>query len=190
MYDLFISYASEDKEEVARPMAEKLTSIGYKVWFDEFTLKLGDSLRKTIDHGLALSRFGIVILSPSFFEKSWPQYELDSLVQFELSKGKEIILPIWHGLNHADVCKYSASLANKVAATTSIGIEELCKKIREVVHIQLEQQKSEHFSEISDEKCPDCGENMHYYGFKGRDHGGEHPNYLECNKCGCFIPLL
>jgi hypothetical protein len=39
------------------------------VWFDEFTLKVGDSLRRTIDHGLGYSRFGVVVLSPAFFAK-------------------------------------------------------------------------------------------------------------------------
>jgi hypothetical protein len=49
---LFISHASEDKEDFVRPLAETLQQLGVKVWYDEFTLKVGDSLRRKIDSGL------------------------------------------------------------------------------------------------------------------------------------------
>jgi hypothetical protein len=39
------------------------------------------------------SRFGVVILSPAFFAKEWPNKELDGLVAREDSRGK-VILPI------------------------------------------------------------------------------------------------
>ena len=68
-WDVFISHASEDKEAIARPLAEALEGRGLLVWFDEFTLAVGDSLRRSIDHGLANSRFGIVILSPFFLKR-------------------------------------------------------------------------------------------------------------------------
>ena len=48
-YDLFISHASEDKEDLVRPLAVALEKLGVKVWYDEFTLKVGDSLRRSID---------------------------------------------------------------------------------------------------------------------------------------------
>lgn len=76
MWDVFISHASEDKEAVVRPMAAALVQAGLRVWYDEFTLTLGDGLRESIDRGLAQSRYGIVVLSPSFFGKRWPQQEL------------------------------------------------------------------------------------------------------------------
>ncbi len=57
-YDLFISHASEDKEEFVRPLAETLENMGVKVWYDEFTLKVGDSLRRSIDNGLVKSKYG------------------------------------------------------------------------------------------------------------------------------------
>ncbi|HUF99820.1 MAG TPA: DUF1883 domain-containing protein, partial [Ilumatobacter sp.] len=79
-YDVFISHASEDKDAVARPLAVALQAAGVSVWFDEFTLRIGDSLRRNIDHGIAKSRFGLVVLSNAFFAKGWPQYELDGLV--------------------------------------------------------------------------------------------------------------
>src|ERR1051325_3140270 len=77
-YDAFICHASEDKDDLVRPLAEGLMKLGHKIWYDEFQLRVGDSLRRSIDKGLARSRFGIVVLSPSFFAKNWPQYELRS----------------------------------------------------------------------------------------------------------------
>ncbi len=79
-FDVFVSHASEDKDAIARPLAEALRDRGLSVWFDEFELRIGDSLRRKIDKGVARSRFGLVVLSPAFFAKGWPQYELDGLV--------------------------------------------------------------------------------------------------------------
>ena len=80
VFDVFISHASEDKDELVRPLAEALKEEGLRVWYDEFELRIGSSLRRTIDRGIARSRFGVVVLSRPFFEKGWPAYELDGLV--------------------------------------------------------------------------------------------------------------
>jgi len=132
-YDAFISHASEDKADLVRPLAEALKERGLEIWYDEFELKVGDSLRRSIDKGLANSRFGIVVLSPDFFAKNWPQYELDGLVEKEMQGGK-VILPIWHRVSKNDVMEYSPSLGGKFAlATSSYTIEELSDKLAEAV---------------------------------------------------------
>lgn len=132
-YDLFISHASEDKDDFVRPLAETLENLGVRVWYDEFTLKVGDSLRKSIDHGLAKSRFGTVILSSSFCSKNWTQYELDSMVAREMD-GHKMILPIWHKVTKTDVINFSPALADKVALNTSISsIEEIAGQLAEVI---------------------------------------------------------
>lgn len=92
-YDVFISHASEDKDAVVRPLANALRNGGLRVWFDEFELRIGDSLRRKIDHGLATSRFGVVVLSHAFFGKGWTNYELDGIVTRTVS-GEQVILPI------------------------------------------------------------------------------------------------
>lgn len=123
-YDVFISHASEDKDAFVRPLAEELSQRGLRVWYDEFTLKVGDSLRRKIDHGLSRSRYGIVVLSPSFFAKDWPQKELDGLTSREVD-GQKVILPVWHGVSKADVLSYSPMLADRVAALSSRGIDHV-----------------------------------------------------------------
>ncbi len=132
-YDVFISHASEDKGEVVRPLALALQNAGLAVWYDEFELRIGDSLRRKIDRGLASSRFGIVVLSKAFFGRGWPEYELDGLVTRAVS-GDQILLPIWHGVTKAEVIGYSPSLADKLArSTTSHTVEEIAAEIVDVV---------------------------------------------------------
>jgi hypothetical protein len=53
--------------------------------------RIGDSLRRKIDAGIARTRFGVVVLSHAFFAKNWSQYELDGLVVREMIGGKQII---------------------------------------------------------------------------------------------------
>lgn len=113
-FDVFISHASEDKEAIARPLSNALKQLGFRVWFDEFELKLGDSLRRSIDKGLAGSNYGVVILSEPFFSRGWTNYEYDGLVQANL-KQPGIILPIWHDLDLEDIQKHSLSLSSIVA---------------------------------------------------------------------------
>jgi hypothetical protein len=125
---VFISHASEDKDEIARPLAEALRAKDLSVWYDEFSLKVGDSLRKKIDHGLANSRFGVVILSPKFFDKRWPEQELNGLVTREAQGGK-VILPVWHKVGFAEVAAYSPTLADKLAVTSNKGLDYIVERI-------------------------------------------------------------
>jgi hypothetical protein len=132
-YDFFISHASEDKEDFVRSLAVKLNEQGLRIWYDEFELKVGDSLRRSIDKGLRNSRYGIVVLSTSFFNKNWPQYELDGLVTKEMN-GIKVILPIWHKVSKNEVMKYSPSLADKVALNSSVlSIDEIVAELKELI---------------------------------------------------------
>ena len=131
-WDLFICHASEDKDEVVRPLATALRKAGFRVWFDEFTLRLGDGLRRSIDKGLAQSRFGLVVLSPDFFKKEWPQRELDGLVAREIDE-KKVILPLWHKVDRAYVARFSPTLADRLAVSTGKGINEIVKAISRAV---------------------------------------------------------
>ena len=133
VWDVFISHATEDKKAVAGPLAHALQDRGLKVWYDDFELRIGASLRRSIDNGIARSRFGLVILSGPFFAKNWPQYELDGLVT-RANSDQQILLPIWHGISKEDVIAYSAPLADKVALSTSERhISEIADQIASVI---------------------------------------------------------
>lgn len=97
-WDIFISHASEDKESFVKPLAETLKSLGMRVWYDDFTLSIGDSLSRSIDKGLVNSNYGIIVLSPNFIQKDWPEYELRGLFAKEIGNNK-VILPIWHQID-------------------------------------------------------------------------------------------
>jgi hypothetical protein len=132
-YDVFVSHASEDKDDFVRDFVKCLKQNGLKVWYDEFTLRVGDSLRRSIDNGLKNSRYGIVVLSEAFFSKEWPQRELDGLFAREVN-GEKVILPIWHKISKNEVMKFSPIIADMLALNTaSFTIEEIAKEISDRV---------------------------------------------------------
>lgn len=120
---VFISYASEDATFV-RSLAYALQEREVQVWFDEFELTVGDSIRRAIDKGLGMADHGVVVLSPRFFAKEWPQKELDALVQ-KGRDGRKVILPVWFDVTLTDVEKYSMTLASLVAAKADEGLEDV-----------------------------------------------------------------
>lgn len=134
--DAFVCHASDDKDGFVRPLAERLREQHVEVWYDEFSLNVGDSLRRSIDRGLSQSRFGIVVLSPSFFAKQWPQWELDGLVARQNSGDDDVILPVWHGVQREDVLAYSPPLADKIAVASSMGIDEVVRRLVAVIRPQ------------------------------------------------------
>ena len=140
-YDVFISHAWEDKEVFVRPLANLLQKFGLKVWYDEFSLKIGDSLSRSIDKGLSNSHYGIVVLSKAFIKKPWTDYELRGLTTKEVGKEK-VILPIWHEITKDEIAQFSPTLADKVALlteklnTTQIALA-LLEQIRPDIHQTL-----------------------------------------------------
>lgn len=131
-WDVFISYASEDYEPVARPLARELMKLGVAVWFDRTELKIGDSLRQKIDEGLSKSRYGIVILSESFFAKHYTNLEISGLAQREFN-GEHVILPIWYHVTAQEVRMYSPPLADRIALNWDSGITHIIASVVEKI---------------------------------------------------------
>lgn len=131
-FDFFISHATEDKDEIVRDLANALIEVGFEVWYDEFEMKIGDSLRKKIDQGLSKCRYGIVIISPSFVKKNWTEYELNGMVAREMN-GHKVILPIWHKISKNEVLEFSPPLADKLALNTSVHtINDIVESLKEL----------------------------------------------------------
>ncbi|MFK5164655.1 toll/interleukin-1 receptor domain-containing protein, partial [Propionibacterium freudenreichii] len=132
--DVFLSHASEDKEEIARPLREALEDRGLVVWFDEVKIKVGQSIRQEIEKGIAGAKFGVVILSPSFFAKQWTQAELDALFTKKVDTGRSIILPIWHRVTKDEVAAHSPLLAGLLALNSAtMTVAEIADAIVEAV---------------------------------------------------------
>lgn len=177
-WDVFISHASEDKQAFVEPLAVALLNVGLSVWYDKFTLRLGDSLSGSIDEGLANCRFGVVVISQAFLSKPWTAYELAGLVTREIATGKKI-LPVWHGVTRDQIIAKSPTLADKLAVRTEdSSASEIALQILQVVRPdiyegtdrasliarmdgtaikQLEADLEEARDELREFQCPDCG---------------------------------
>jgi len=131
-HDVFVSYASQDRKFVTR-LATALEEYGLSVWFDEFELVAGDSIRRVIDEGIQNSEFGVVVLSDSFFSREWPQKELDALVSKE-EGGKKVIIPVWHNVDASSVRKYAPLLASKLSIYSNAPIVNIARRIVTAVH--------------------------------------------------------
>jgi hypothetical protein len=131
-WDVFVCYAHADKA-TASLIAAELEELGIRAWFDKTELTIGMGIRRSIDYGLAHSRFGVVLMSHSFFGREWPQRELDGIVALQVG-GRHQVLPIWHGLSRDDMLRYSPTLADTVAARTSDStIKEIAAEIARAV---------------------------------------------------------
>lgn len=139
-WDVFISHASEDKDTFVRPLVTALAQLGVNLWFDEFEMKVGDSISSSIDRGFARSNYGLVILSPSFLKKAWPDYELRGLISRDLRNHK-VLLPIWHGVTHQQILDFSPSLADKLAINSSgMSASDIAIRILRVIRPDLYEQ--------------------------------------------------
>ena len=126
----FISHDSRDKDSLVRELANGLIHQMCPVWYDEFTLKVGDSLRYSIERGLKEARKCILVLSPNFLDnKGWGRAEFDSVFTREILEETNVILPIWHNVSVKQVYEYSPRLADKVGLSSSIGVKDLATKL-------------------------------------------------------------
>lgn len=128
--DAFICHDSRDKAEFVDPLVHALSRKLVRVWYDKYSLRVGESLIEAIDEGLKVCRFGIIVVSESFISRRpWPAREYRSLETRELAEGRKVILPIRLGVTSDQVRSYSLALADKVALNARDGIEETAQQI-------------------------------------------------------------
>lgn len=102
-----------------RPLVERLTAKGVRVWYDEDVLAVGDSLEAAIDRGLEAAEHGIVVLSPAFFaaKGEWTRRERDAL--------RDRVLLVWHDVDAEDVARHAPELRDVHAARTADGLDRV-----------------------------------------------------------------
>ncbi len=129
-YDFFISHAGEDKTRLARPLASCLRRAGFSVWFDEQQIKAGDSLARSIEHGLLKSRFAILLATLNFFDekKYWTYSERDALMALEAASESRII-PVLHGIGFSIFRRLAPLLAGRLVLNTFNGLGEVVAKL-------------------------------------------------------------
>jgi hypothetical protein len=112
----FISHDSKDKDKIARVIAEKLSSRLCSVWYDEYSLGVGDSLRHNIEKGIKEAKKCILVLTPNFLSnEGWGKKEFDSVFTREMILEERIVLPVWSGVTAKEIYEYSPSLADTFA---------------------------------------------------------------------------
>jgi hypothetical protein len=176
-WDAFVSHAWEDKDAFVRPLVEALGRLGVSLWYDEVSLRLGDSLSGSIDRGIAKSRNGIAVVSPAFLQKKWPEAELHALMTRRV-EDKLKLIPIWHNVGRAEVVAFSPMLADLMALQTagrtaqdvalavlaeirpdlyeSKGRSQLEKLATGKAFEELEEQLSDLRAKVSELLCPTC----------------------------------
>lgn len=130
----FISHDSRDKDSLVRELAHELIRLMCPVWYDEYSLKVGDSLRSSIENGLKEAAKCIVVLSPQFLSnEGWTKAEFDSIFTREILEKRNVILPVWHNVGARDVYDYSPRLADKVGLSSTLGVPELARRLASTV---------------------------------------------------------
>lgn len=131
----FISHDWRDKEAVARPIAITLKGMRCPVWYDEFSLRVGDKLRDSIEKGLKTCKKCILVLSANFFSnEGWTKKEFDSIFTREILEETSLVLPVWYGVTKREVYDYSPSLANVVGLNWDLfGPDEVCRRLFRVI---------------------------------------------------------
>jgi hypothetical protein len=126
----FISHDSRDKDELVRELAQELSRLMCPVWYDEYSLRVGESLRESIERGLKETKNCIIVLSPNFLSnEGWGKAEFDSVFTREILSKQNVMLPIWHKVTVDQVYEYSRRVAGKVGLNSSIGVKELARKL-------------------------------------------------------------
>ena len=203
--DVFICHASQDKDAFVRPLAEALRRLGVSVWYDEFSLEVGDSVSQQIDAGIAGARFGVVVISRAFLRRRWPKHELRGLVNRDVEEDLKI-LPIWHGVTKGEVAKFSPSLSDKFAIDTQVhDAQESAIKILRMVRpdlyaespraelerlasgeaiTELQSAIEELRKQMAEYECPVCGAALSTRVDAPMDEEQKHWDVIETYECG------
>lgn len=153
MWDAFVSHAGEDKTDFVEPLAKELENCGLSVWYDDFELSVGDSIPNEIQRGLHNSDFGVVILSEAFFEKSWTQEELDSLIQRDVNEKDKVILPVCYDITPEDVQSHHKLLGKRyLISGDSMSVPEVAQELyQEILETRTKPLKNGHLDDFDPE---------------------------------------
>jgi hypothetical protein len=89
---IFLSHNKKDKDFIVK-IANDLRSCGVDVWYDEWEIPPGESLRKKIfEDGISSCDVFFVYLTPNSIDSVWVQRELDSALVHEMSLKDSFLL--------------------------------------------------------------------------------------------------
>lgn len=115
--DVFLCHAWDDRQGAAKELHDLLEARGVKVWFSEKDIALGEPFLREIDRGLAKSRVGIVLVTPSFLKRIHGQGIADKELSVLLHGGK--LVPVIHGTTFDQLNDESPMLASRNGLNTA-----------------------------------------------------------------------
>jgi hypothetical protein len=153
-WDFFLSYASEDRESAANPLAGVLTQRGFKVWLDHQVLSETTKFEDAIQQGLADCHYGIVIVSSRFLQKDWPMRELDTLLAIETLDGRHRIVPVVHNVTEDELRQKAPELLQKASINTLQGFDHVCDQVLDWVVTAVDRKRHETLGELGVVELP------------------------------------
>lgn len=132
----FISHDWNDKDEIAKPIAMELQRLLCPVWYDEFSLNVGNNLRDSIEKGLKECKKCILVISPNFISnEGWTKTEFDSIFTRQILENQKLVLPVWYNVTKQQVYEYSPSLLNIFALDWNrLGEKEVCRQLYNAIN--------------------------------------------------------
>ncbi|WP_407482839.1 toll/interleukin-1 receptor domain-containing protein [Elizabethkingia meningoseptica] len=130
--DVFLCHAWDDRKESAKELHDLLESKGVTVWFSEKDVLLGSSLLREIDKGLAKSRVGIVLVTPSFLKR----VKGEGIADKELSAllARDLLVPIIHNTTFEELREVSPLLGSRSGLSTiEESMVDIATKLSELV---------------------------------------------------------
>jgi len=115
--DVFLCHAWDDRGGAAKELHDLLESRGVSVWFSEKDVLLGSSLLREIDKGLAKSRVGIVLVTPSFLDRVRGEGIADKELSVLLAR--DLLVPIVHNTTYEALRDVSPLLGSRSGLNTA-----------------------------------------------------------------------
>lgn len=130
--DVFLCHAWDDRQGAAKELYDLLESKGVSVWFSEKDVLLGSPLLREIDKGLAKSRVGIVLVTPSFLKR----IKGEGIADKELSAllARDLLVPIVHNTTFEDLREVSPLLGSRSGLSTiEESMLDIAAKLAELI---------------------------------------------------------
>ncbi len=132
MYDVFLCHASEDKEKIVEPLYQELSKIGIHAFYDTKEIGWGDSLVGVINKALLKSKYVIAVMTDSSVGKAWPQQEINSVLNGDISGGTKRLLPLIYG-NKDNILGNNFLMNDKLYVEWKNNPDEIAKKVQELL---------------------------------------------------------
>lgn len=130
--DVFLCHAWDDRKEAAKELHDLLEARSVTVWFSEKDVLLGTSLLREIDKGLAKSRVGVVLVTPSLLKR----ISAEGIAEKELSAllARDLLVPVVHNTTYEALRDVSPLLGSRSGLSTSEEpMADIADKLAELV---------------------------------------------------------